>query len=273
MKINSRTELYGVIGDPVGHSLSPVLHNAAFRQTAYPGVYLAFKVRDLAGAVQGMRALNIRGLSVTIPHKVAIMPMLDEVDEQAEKVGAVNTVVNRDGRLMGTNTDGIGAVAALKTAGNLTGKRVAVLGAGGAARAVIVGLQQEGAEVMVYNRGTRRGRQLAAELSATFIPLDQFDGRGGKIDILVNTTPVGMLPHTDALPVRAEYLDSRLLVMDIVYNPLETALLKAAGERGCRTIDGTAMFVHQGARQFSLWTGLKPPVAVMRDAVLAALAP
>ena len=268
--IDSRTQLFGVIGNPVGHSLSPTMHNAALQAMAYPGVYLAFQVADVHGALAGVRALNISGLSVTIPHKVAVMEGLDEIDDLARHIGAVNTVVNRSGYLMGFNTDCFGAVAALKEKTGLQGRQVALLGAGGAARAIGFGLLAEGARVTVYNRSVTRGRQLAQALQVGFMPLERFGS--GAAEIVINTTAVGMLPNRDVMPVPPETLQAGMLVMDIVYNPLDTKLLKAARSQGCTAIDGVSMFVLQGARQLKLWTGQPAPVEIMRQAVLKALA-
>jgi shikimate dehydrogenase len=268
LPIDARTSLFGVIGDPVGHSLSPAMHNAALGDMGYPGVYLAFRVADPAGALTGMRALGIRGLSVTIPHKIAVMDHLDEIDPLARRIGAVNTIVNRGGRLIGYNTDCYGAMAALKAETGLKDKQVAVLGAGGAARAVAFGLAAEGARVTIYNRSVERAEALGRALNAAYCGLDRFDSRS---DIVVNTTSVGMTPRMQDMPIPAESLKAGMVVMDIIYNPLQTALLRAAAQKGCTTIDGVAMFVYQGARQLELWTGRSAPVPVMRDTVLSIL--
>jgi shikimate dehydrogenase len=263
-------KVYAVLGNPVAHSLSPVMHNRAFCETGYRGVYVALKVTDIAGAIAGVRALGFSGASVTVPHKVAVMDHLDEIDPTARAIGAVNTVVNQDGRLVGTNTDAEGAVAALKEKTRLKGRVLAVIGAGGAARAVAYGAVQKGAKVVIVNRSEARGRSLSRFLDCPFVRLAEFSGAG--IDILVNTTPSGMSPRTDQLPVDAGILNAKMVVMDAVYNPMKTRLLKEAEKRGCKTVDGVAMFVYQGARQFSLWTGLAAPVEKMREAVAEALA-
>jgi shikimate dehydrogenase len=267
--ISTQTQMFGIMGRPIGHSLSPIMHNAAFDHLAYPGVYLAFEVSDVVGALAGMRALNVKGFSVTIPHKTAVMAYLDDIDEPAAGIGAVNTVLNKNGRLIGTNTDCHGAITALSAVTALSGMRVAVLGAGGAARAVGFGLKQEKALVTLYNRSIEKGAALAGDLGIGFAPLAEFDGR--DTDILINTTSVGMMPDVAATPIRPATLHAGMVVMDIVYNPLQTRLLTTARRQGCITIDGVAMFVHQGARQFELWTGLPAPVDVMRRAVLAVL--
>jgi shikimate dehydrogenase len=268
-QIDAKTRLFGVIGNPVAHSLSPVMHNAAFAAMDYPAVYLAFQVDDAAAAAAAVRTLNIKGLSVTIPYKIGIMAHLDTIDPLALKIGAVNTVVNRNGRLHGTNTDCHGAMAALEEKTDPRNRPAALLGAGGAARAVGFGLIEAGARVTVFNRGRERGQALADNLGVPFYPLEQFAEH--PADIVINTTSVGMTPHAAATPVAAEALAPHMVVMDIVYNPLHTALLQAARAKGCATIDGVAMFVHQGMRQLSLWTRRQPPEAVMRQAVLDAL--
>ncbi|MBC2713576.1 MAG: shikimate dehydrogenase [Desulfosarcina sp.] len=269
MTVDSNTRLYGVIGDPVSHSLSPVMHNAAFRQSGYNGVYVAFHVTDLPGAVAGIRILNIRGCSVTIPHKVAIMDLLDHVDSMARQIGAVNTIVNEDGRLSGFNSDSPGAMAALLEKTPVARRRVAVIGAGGAARALAHGVVTHGGRLTIVNRSEDKGCQLATELESDFCPLADFSG--GGFDILINTTSVGMTPKTDQMPVSHACLRPAMTVMDIVYNPLETRLIRAARDAGCTVVDGVAMFVHQGAIQFERWTGKKAPVQLMKKMILDAL--
>jgi shikimate dehydrogenase len=267
--IDSNTRLYAVMGDPIVHSLSPVMHNAAFRQTGHNGVYVACHVTDLTGAVAGIRALNISGCSVTIPHKVAVMGLLDHVDPMARRIGAVNTIVNQAGRLSGFNSDSPGAMAALLEKTPVAHRRVAVIGAGGAARALAHGVKAHGAQLTIVNRSQEKGRRLASELNCDFCPLIEFSGAG--CDILINTTSVGMVPHSDQMPVSHACLRPGMTVMDIVYNPLETLLLSAAREAGCAVVDGVAMFVHQGACQFERWTGKKAPVQLMKRTVLEAL--
>ena len=260
---------FAVFGNPVGHSLSPIMHTAAFAATAFNGVYVAVPVQDIRPAVAGLRALGFRGASITLPHKESVLACLDEVDDTARRIKAVNTIVNANGRLQGTNTDVSGAIRALKDRAPLAGRAVAVLGAGGAARAVAFGVLAAGGRVTIFNRAAARGKQLADELQAEFRPLSEF--KADPYEIMVNTTPVGMAPRADETPVAVEKLRPGLVVMDIVYNPLETRLLREAAGAGCTTIDGLSMFVHQGARQFELWTGMKAPVDIMRMAVEAEL--
>jgi len=268
--MDAQTLLYGLIGNPVSHSLSPVMHNTAFRHIGYNGTYLAFPITDLEQeTINGMKALGVRGLSVTIPHKVTIMDLLDEIDETAQNIGAVNTVVNNNGKLSGSNTDCIGAVKALQEKTRIQGKEVVMIGAGGAARAVGYGILSEGGKLKIANILQDEGENLARDLGVPYYPLSDFN----KLDyqILVNTTPVGMTPDTDAMPVPPEDLKKNAVVMDIIYNPLKTKLLKEAEKIGCPTVDGVSMFVFQGVAQFELWTGKKAPVELMRQTVLQSL--
>lgn len=261
--------LFAVFGNPVVHSLSPVMHNAAFAATGVNGVYAAIRVKDIRLAAAGVRSLGLKGASITLPHKEAVMACLDYIDPTARRIKAVNTLLNADGSLKGFNTDCAGALQALAEKTTVSGRQIAVIGAGGAARAVAYGALSAGAKVCVFNRSREKGEALAAEMGTEFKPLDEFDAE--HCEILVNTTPVGMTPRTEASPVSREALRPGLVVMDIVYHPLKTRLLREAEAAGCLTIDGLSMFVHQGARQFELWTGLPAPTDIMRLAVEAEL--
>ena len=267
--IDANTSLFGLIGNPVAHSLSPVMHNQAFAATGCNAVYLAFCVTDLGAALKSINALNVKGLSVTLPHKVAVLEYLDDIDDLATKIGAVNTIANHNGKLTGYNTDCQGAIKALQTRTTIDGKSVAIIGAGGAARAIGFGLATDAGRLTILNRTRQSGERLAADLQAEFLPLDEC--QPNRYDILINTTPVGMYPNTAATPIAKQALSNEMVVMDIVYHPLNTRLLKEASDIGCRTINGLDMFVYQGALQFELWTGKKAPVAVMRQTVLQAL--
>jgi len=267
--INTDTFLFAVLGDPISHSLSPVMHNQAFAEIGYNGIYLAFRVQNIGAAVSGIRALDIKGASITIPHKVSIMTFLDQIDDTAKKIGAVNTLINRQGVLVGYNSDCIGATKALSDKTTIKDKDVVIIGAGGAARAIGFGIISEGGRVTVLNRSTVKGEELARDLGADFQPLSNL--KNINCQILINTTPVGMTPHTDAIPVNGKDIKRSMVVMDIVYNPLKTRLLKEAENIGCKTIDGLAMFVYQGAFQFELWTGAKAPIEVMKKAVMECL--
>jgi shikimate dehydrogenase len=267
--IDTNTSILGLIGNPVTHSLGPLMHNQALTAVGYDAVYLAFRVTDPGSAIKGIRAMNFKGISVTLPHKVTVMQYLDEVDETAAKIGAVNTIVNQRGKLIGYNTDCPGALEALRTKTAIEGKSAAIIGAGGAARAIGFGLVAAGGHVTILNRSPAKGERLAADLAAEFRPLDEWQLQ--QYEILINTTPVGMHPDTHATPVPKKHLSEDMVIMDIVYNPLKTRLLKEAAAKKCRTISGVSMFVFQGAHQFELWTGRKAPVEVMHRAVLEAL--
>jgi shikimate dehydrogenase len=263
--IDAATLVYGVLGNPVAHSLSPLMHNRAFAAAGLKAVYVAFPTSDIADAVAGIRALGIRGASVTIPHKVAVMGCLDACDPVAEAVGAANTIVKHGGRLKGYNTDAAGAVQALEEATALPGRSAAVVGAGGVARAIGYGLRRAGVKVVIVNRSHGPGEALARHLGADFLPLADLER--GVFDILVNATPVGMAPGVEASPVPSRCLHRGMTVMDAVYTPLETRLLRNARTRGCATVDGVSLFVRQGVLQFELWTGLAAPMAEMNRVV------
>lgn len=265
MMIDQHTDLYGVIGNPVRHSLGPAMHNAAFREKAINAVYLAFETADAGDCINGVRCLGIRGLSVTIPFKTDIIPFLDEVDDLALRIGAVNTVVNKDGSLRGYNTDAAGALAALQEKTEVHGRRVVIVGAGGASRAIGYILKEKGAVVVVSNRSHDRGTALCRDLDCEFIQTGKL--HDVNADIIINTTPVGMSPDIDLSPVSEKVFKKGMVVMDIIYNPLETRFLAAARARGCEIVNGLSMFVYQGAEQFRLWTGLEAPVDVMTEAV------
>jgi len=280
--ISGKTKVCGIIGDPIEHTMSPVMHNAAFDRLGLDYVYLPFRVaaKELERAVEGARALNIRGLNVTIPHKVAIIPFLDKLDPLAEKIGAINTIVNDDGVLTGYNTDATGFLQALLEQGiEPKGKRVAVLGAGGASRAISFILAQRGASLAILNRQPARAQELAqriaqafkSEVEALALNEENLAQVLAKAEILVNTTSLGMSPEVDKTPVPAQLLKSSLVVFDIVYNPIQTRLLREAEVAGAKTINGLEMLVWQGALAFEKWTGEKAPLDLMRQVATEAL--
>ncbi|MFC1980995.1 shikimate dehydrogenase [Chloroflexota bacterium] len=280
--ISGKTRVCGVIGDPIEHTMSPVMHNAAFKKLGIDYVYVPFGVKQdgLGKAVEGMRALNIRGLNVTIPHKVAVMPLLDEVDSLAQKIGAVNTIVNDDGFLKGYNTDATGFLQPLLERGvEPKGKTAVILGAGGASRAICFILAERGAHLVILNRNLERAQELAGRISESFgievkairLIEENLSGALEKADILVNATSVGMSPDVDETPVPASLLKSALVVFDIVYNPVKTKLLREAEGAGARTIEGVDMLVWQGALAFEKWTGQKAPVGLMKSETIEAL--
>jgi 3-dehydroquinate dehydratase/shikimate dehydrogenase len=268
-ELTERTRVFGVIGDPVGHSLSPLLHNTGFIARDVDAVYLPFLVHGLKDFLDVVGKLGIRGFSVTLPHKETILKYLKECDPLAADIGAVNTVVVRgDGSLYGSNTDYVGVLAALKAKMRLHGSRVLVFGAGGAARSAAVALARAGAEVAICARREQMGKKLARGVHGEFI------GRGAlrseKFDAIINSTPVGMYPHSKISPLSARELNCRI-VMDLVYRPLDTELLKIARKKGIATVSGLEMFLAQGFAQWELWTGKSAPEAAMRRGVLQSL--
>jgi shikimate dehydrogenase len=274
MTVSGATRVAAVIGHPVGHSLSPAIHNAAFRAGGLDWVYVALPVEpgEAAAALAGMRALGIAGLSVTMPHKSDVYAAVDVVAPEAEALESVNTVVvDAEGLLVGHSTDGGGFVDSLRADAETdpAGRRIAVLGAGGAARSVIDALGRAGAkEIIVINRTASTAAHAARLAGAAGRVGTPDDVRG--VDIVVNATSVGM--GSDVLALEPELLRPGVLVADLVYHPIDTVLLRAARERGCRTLDGLGMLIHQAARQQVLWTGRQPDVAAMRAAAEAVLA-
>lgn len=281
--ISPATRLCAVIGNPVGHSLSPALHNAAFNALGLDFVYVAFKVEDLKSAVCGMRALhNFRGMSVTIPHKLEIIDYLDEVAEVDRFIGSVNTVINENGRLYGFGTDGPGALKAILDAGvTLEGKSVLILGAGGASRAIAFTLARFAAldSLVILDINDSVMLTLADDLRAgTTVPIEtafldncSIANRVPAADIIINCTPVGMHPNVDASLVPAELFNKDQVVFDVVYTPLETRLLREAAAQGCRVISGVEMFINQAVLQFERFTGESAPLEVMRQVVMERL--
>lgn len=266
--ITASTKLCAIIGNPIEHSLSPLIHNAAFEHLKLNYVFLAFKVGHLKEAVMGIRALSLKGVSVTIPHKVEVMDYLDDIEEVAGKIGAVNTVVNREGKLHGYNTDWSGAIKALEKKMELRGKKTMLLGAGGAARAIAFGLKEKDVDLTILNRTVKKAEVLATELGCQYGGLELMESF--KPDILINTTSLGMYPQVNDMPVRKAFLKD-MLVFDIVYNPLKTLLIREAEQNGCVTVVGLEMFVNQAALQFELWTGKKAPLKLMRKVVMEKL--
>jgi shikimate dehydrogenase len=275
------TDVCAIIGNPVAHSISPAMQNAAFQDMGLNYVYVPFKVKpeDLSQAIRGVKALNIRGLNVTMPHKVEIIPFLDELDPLAENIGAVNTIVNDSGWLKGYNTDASGFLKALLSEGIKPEKKnVVILGAGGAARAIAFILLDKGSNLTILNRHLDLAKRLAdrifqlfrREVIALELGRENLKESLSAADILINTTSVGMTPENDNTPVPARLLKSKLVVFDIIYNPIKTRLLYEAEKKGAKVIGGLEMLVWQGAAAFELWTGRKAPVQVMKNAALKA---
>ncbi len=285
VEVDGASQVVGVIGWPIQHSLSPPMHNAAFRALGLNWVYVAFAVPpdNVGTAIEGMRALDIRGLNVTIPHKAAVVSHLDEISATSRQLGVVNTIVNADGHLRGDSTDGAGFIRALAEAGEgVTDNCVVLIGAGGSGRAVaLAAAQEQPEELVIVDRTPQRAVELAKLVRAAggleavraIAPDSPEVARVvSSADVIIDATPVGMYPHTDVAPVISpEWLRPCQLVCDLTYNPRDTVLLQAAREAGARILDGTGMLVHQGAIAFEQWTGQQAPIEVMRLALLEAL--
>jgi len=280
--IKAGTNVLCVIGHPIEHSMSPIMHNAALKDLYLDYIYLAFDVppKDLEKTVFGFKKHDIKGINTTIPHKERIMQYLDQIDPLAEKIGAVNTVKNVNGRLIGKNTDAFGAKKALIDAGcKIKGKKVLVLGAGGAARAISFSLSEEINEIYISNRTEKRAIELAKDLNdkmkITAIgknsSKEMLKSLINEVDILINTTPVGMYPGVSKTPISKELLTNHLFVYDIIYNPLQTQFLKDASEIGCKTLNGLDMFINQGALAFEWWTDRTPNIKLMKKKIVEIL--
>lgn len=268
-KLTRRTRVYGIIGDPVAHSLSPLLHNTGFIERKVDAVYLPFRVRDLRDFLEAIAKFGIRGFSVTLPHKQAILRHLQECDPLAAGIGAVNTVVVRgDGSLYGCNTDYVGVLRALESRLRLAGSRVLIYGAGGAARAAAFALARAGSCVAICARREKQAKQLAHAAGGTAVPRRAL--RREFFDAILNATPLGMHPRSGISPLSAGELNCRV-VMDLVYRPQRTELLRIAARAGCETVSGVEMFLAQGTAQWEIWTGQRAPEAAMRRAVLQTL--
>jgi len=269
--IDASTKICCLIGDPVEHSPSPLIHNAGYQALGINYIYVPFQVSDIKQAIEGIRGLGIRGASITIPHKTSAIKYIDKVDPPAEEIGAINTIVNDDGVLTGYNTDGDGALKALEEATTLKGKKAVLIGSGGAASAIAVGLMKKGVKLVVLNRTGDKARKLAERVNAS--------GSGGlnklseiaSADILINATPVGMPPETERSIIPKDLLHDRLTVFDIISNPRDTRLLIEARERGCAVVYGYKMLLYQAVKQFELFTGLKCPLTAMESALTQAL--
>ena len=275
MKISGKTKVLGLLGWPVEHSLSPAMHNAAFEHIGLDCCYVTFPVKPgfLKDAVRSVRALNLAGVNVTMPHKENVIPLLDKVDADASFIGAVNTIVNSNGKLIGYNTDGRGFMRSLSEAQiSLNKKNVLILGAGGASRAIGFYLAKKAAELFIYDIDGNKSGKLIRDLNKmrknvfpfSFQP-SAFSHQLHDIDIIINATPLG-LKKGDPLPIDINLLKPRHVVCDLIYK--NTPLLQRASRKGCRTLNGLGMLLWQGAFAFELWTGKKPPVEVMRKALV-----
>ena len=276
--IDAKTKVIGLIGHPVEHSFSPIMHNAAFKDKGLNYVYVAFDVlpENLKYVIDGAKALGIVGFNVTIPHKIEIMKYLEEIDRDAQLIGAVNTIKIENGRAIGYNTDGIGARKALEEEiGKVKDKNIIIYGAGGAARAVAFELAKDN-NITIANRTIEKAEKLAKEIAEKLgkefgreVKFDSLDADLEGVDIVINATPIGMYPNVNVEPiVKADKLREDMVVMDLIYNPLETVLLKEAKKVGAKAINGLGMLIYQGAIAFKIWTGVEPNVEVMKEAII-----
>jgi shikimate dehydrogenase len=269
--INAYTTICCLIGDPVEHSLSPVVHNRGYEVLGLNFIYVAFRVRDVKLAIDGIRELGIRGVSVTMPHKVSAVKYIDDIDDTAREIGAINTIVNNGGVLSGFNTDYGAALKALGEKTTIKGKKAVLLGGGGAGLAIATGLKRNGADLIIIDKIKERAEELAKLVGAEgFGGLERLP-EIGSADIVINATPVGMWPRTDESIVPRELLHSRLTVFEVNYNPKETRMITEAKEAGCTIIHGYKMFLYQAATQFELFTGHQAPLVDMEQVLIKAL--
>jgi len=272
MKITAKTNICIIIGDPVEHSLSPQMHNAAYEALGIDDQFVFLgarvKIEDVDKVIKGVRAMGIRGLTCTIPHKVKVLNYLDEIDSIAKKIGAANTVVNENGILKGYNTDWLGVLTPLREVTELKNKHVAILGAGGAARAMIYAISSNGAMFTIYNRTLDKAKELAKEFGGQARGLEDFEGIK-RADIILNATSLGMVPQELETPLPKRYITQKHIVFDAIYAPFETRLLKEAKEQGATVIHGLEMLLYQGLAQFELYTQRKAPEKVMRNVLMS----
>ncbi|GBE39056.1 shikimate dehydrogenase [bacterium BMS3Bbin08] len=275
MNVNGKTKITGIFGHPVGHTLSPAMHNAAFRSLGLNMCYIAFDVlpKDLPDAVKAVKSLNLLGVNITVPHKENVIPLLDDVNAEAKFMGAVNTVVNSEGKLTGYNTDGLGFMSSLAEAEiSSDGKTILIIGAGGASRAISYYLSRgKATDLLLYDIDRSKVKKLADDLNISsdnkVSLLDDIENIG-KPDIIINATPLG-LNNEDPLPLDPGHLNSETVVYDLVYK--NTKFLREAKKKGAKTLDGSGMLLWQGVEAFRLWTGVGPPVDVMRQALLSGM--
>jgi len=275
--LDSKTKLLGLIGHPVEHSLSPIMHNEALKDKNLNYIYLAFDVSDenLKYVVDGAKSLGIKGFNVTIPYKVDIMKYLDKIDKEAELIGAVNTVKIENDIAIGYNTDGLGARMSLEEEiGKVEDKNILIIGAGGASRAVAFELAKNN-NITIINRTVEKARALSEEISEKLnktICYNNLNIDIKEFDIIIHTTPIGMYPNINTQPlIDTKDINENMVVMDLIYNPKETVLLKEAKKQGAKTINGLGMLVYQGAISFEIWTGIKPDVRIMKRALMEVL--
>lgn len=278
MNINAHTSVYCIIGNPVRHSLSPVIHNAAFEHTGINAVYVAFEPSSVHHAITAIKSLGIKGASVTIPFKVDVLQLCDSVDTLAMRIGSVNTLVNNNGTIKGYNTDGYGLLRSLETNGiEYINKKILIIGNGGSARAIAYTLAEKNAQITICGRNQNNVKMLADDLRKNFTTIHDIliielnPDITSEYDIVINTTPVGMKPETDKLPIDIRLLHHHHVVVDIIYSPLHTLFLQKAQRKGCSVITGDYMLLYQASMQFEIWTGQPAPVDIMHKVLKDAL--
>ncbi len=271
MNVSGKTKIAGIFGDPIEHTLSPAMHNSAFNSLGLDACYVPFRVApdDLPSAVQAIRSLNMLGVNTTVPHKENVIPLLDKVNEEASFIGAVNTITNSGGILTGYNTDGRGFMSSLSEEKiSVEGKNILIVGTGGASRAISYYLSEKASSLSLFDIDSQKAEKLVSDLSQirSNVSLRESIQGGEKPDILINATPLG-LKTEDPLPISPDMIDSEMVICDLIYK--KTPLLKEAENRGAQSIDGSGMLLWQGVLAFELWTGMKPPVDLMRDILLS----
>lgn len=277
--ITGHTKTLCIIGYPVGHTMSPIMHNATIKELDLNYIYVAFNVNpdNLEKAVQGFRALDIKGINVTIPHKETIIKYLDEIDPISEKMGAINTIKNDDGYLKATNTDAAGARKSLIDAGfTIEGKNIVFIGSGGAARSIAYILSEEAKKIVLTDIVEERAVTVAREITKNMEANVEGKLASAKVlaeeikhaDLLINATPIGMHPKEGDSPISKDLLHQELFIFDVIYNPMETQLMKEAAEIGCKTLSGLDMLINQGVIAFKWWTGKTPDSKLMKDKII-----
>ena len=270
MDISGKTKITGIFGNPIDHTLSPAMHNSAFDALHLDICYIPFRVApaDLSGAVHAIRSLNMLGVNITVPHKEKVLPLLDRIDEEAAFIGAVNTVTNKDGFLTGYNTDGRGFTSSLAEEDvSIDNKNIIMIGTGGAARSVSYYLSEKASKLSLFDIDMPKAAKLASDLNQIRNNIVLLDNIGRiDADIIINATPLGLKPD-DPLPIKPDHITSKMVVCDLVYK--KTRFLQEAEKRNARTVNGSGMLLWQGVLAFELWTGVKPPVDVMRDALMS----
>jgi shikimate dehydrogenase len=273
MAVSGKTKIIGIFGYPIEHTLSPLMHNAAFNALGLDICYVAFKVSpaELSHAIKAIQSLNMLGVNITVPHKESVIPLLGKVDEEAYFIGAVNTIVNSEGTLIGYNTDGKGFISSLAEEGiSIDGKEILTIGAGGASRAISYYLSEKASKLSLYDINKPKAEKLVSDLNKirkNVFLLDHIEDIN-EPQIIINATPLGLKPD-DPLPLNPDFINSDMVICDLIYK--DTKFLQEAKKKGARTLDGSGMLLWQGALAFELWTGIKPPIDVMRQALFSGI--